>query len=48
MVLAGTWPWNSNANTGSLVPGNGILQQGPYAGQKPDADVVKLQATIAF
>jgi hypothetical protein len=48
MVLAGTWPWNSNANTGSLVPGNGILQQGPYAGQKPDMDVVKLQATIAF
>ncbi len=48
MVLAGTWPWDSNANTGSLVPGNGILQQGPYAGKVPDANVIKLQATIAF
>jgi hypothetical protein len=48
MVLAGTWPWNPNANTGALVPGNGILQQGPYAGKVPDANVIKLQATIAF
>jgi hypothetical protein len=49
MVLAGTWPWNQNANTGALVPGNGILQgQGPYAGKEPDANVIKLQATVAF
>jgi hypothetical protein len=48
MVLAGTWPWDSNANTGSIEPGAGITQQGSYAGKPPDANVIKLQATIAF
>jgi hypothetical protein len=43
MVLSGKWPWG-----GPLVAGSDILQEGPYAGQKPDEDVVKLQAEIAF
>jgi hypothetical protein len=43
MVLVGTWPWGT-----PLVAGSDILQGGPYTGQKPDEDVVKLQATIAF
>jgi hypothetical protein len=43
MTLAGTWPWGA-----PLVAGNNILQGGPYAGWKPDMDVIKLQATVAF
>ena len=43
MVLAGTSPWN-----GQLVAGSNVLQEGPYAGTKPDANVIKLQADIAF
>ena len=43
MVLAGTWPWGV-----PLVAGTDILQGGTYAGKKPDENVVKLQADIAF
>jgi hypothetical protein len=43
MTLNGTWPWGQ-----SLVAGSSVLQEGPYAGKKPDANVVKLQAEIAF
>jgi hypothetical protein len=43
MLLAGTWPWGA-----PLVAGSTVLQEGPYAQKKPDEDVVKLQATIAF
>ncbi len=43
MVLNGTWPWGA-----PLVAGNDIIQQGPYSGMKPDENVVKLQADIAF
>jgi hypothetical protein len=43
MVLKGTWPWGT-----PLVAGSDVLQGGPYAGKKPDEDVVKLQAEIAF
>ena len=43
MVLAGTWPWGTQ-----LVAGNDIIQHGPYAGQKPDMDVIKIQANVAF
>lgn len=43
MVLAGQWPWGA-----PLVAGNGIIQNNVYAGQKPDMDVIKLQATVAF
>jgi hypothetical protein len=43
MVLAGQAPWGE-----ALVAGNDVIQAGPYAGQKPDANVVKLQAEIAF
>ena len=43
MLLAGTWPWSA-----PLVAGSTVLQEGPYAGQKPDANVIKLQADIAF
>jgi hypothetical protein len=43
MVLAGKWPWGT-----PLVAGSDIIQGGPYADTKPDMDVVKLQASIAF
>ncbi len=43
MVLAGKWPWGT-----PLVAGSDIQQGGPYSGDKPDMDVVKLQASIAF
>jgi hypothetical protein len=43
MTLAGKWPWGT-----PLVQGNEILQGGPYAGQKPDMDVIKVQANVAF
>jgi hypothetical protein len=44
MVLAGTWPWGT-----PLVAGSDIIQgAGGYSGKKPDMDVVKLQATVAF
>jgi hypothetical protein len=43
MTLAGRWPWGT-----PLVAGSDIVQGGAYAGTKPDMDVVKLQATVAF
>jgi hypothetical protein len=43
MLLAGRWPWGT-----PLVAGSDIIQGGPYSGQKPDMDVVRLQATVAF
>jgi hypothetical protein len=43
MLLAGTWPWGE-----PLVAGSHIIQGGPYADQKPDMDVIKLQASVAF
>jgi len=43
MVLVGTWPWGT-----PLVAGSDILQGGPYTGTKPDEDVIKLQASVAF
>jgi hypothetical protein len=43
MLLAWKWPWGAQ-----LVAGSDILQGGPYAGQKPDMDVVKVQAEVAF
>jgi hypothetical protein len=43
MVLAGRWPWGNQ-----LVAGSDIIQGGPYAGSKPDQDVIKLQADIQF
>ena len=46
MVLAGNWPWGS-----PLVAGTDVLQNygnPSYFGKKPDENVVKLQATIAF
>jgi hypothetical protein len=43
MVLAGTWPWGV-----PLVAGADILQGGAYSGKKPDENVVKLQAEVAF
>ncbi|MGC4087948.1 MAG: hypothetical protein QM756_08635 [Polyangiaceae bacterium] len=43
MVLNGTWPWNT-----PLVAGSDILQGGPYSGSKPDMDVFKIQASVAF
>ncbi|MES1209194.1 MAG: hypothetical protein ABUS79_24920, partial [Pseudomonadota bacterium] len=43
MLLNGTWPWGQ-----PLVAGASVLQEGPYSGQKPDQNVLKLQAEIAF
>jgi hypothetical protein len=43
IVLNGPWPWGQ-----PLVVGSNVLQQGPYSGDTPDEDVVKLQADIAF
>lgn len=43
MVIAGKWPWGTQ-----LVAGSDITQGGPYTGKKPDMDVIKLQATVAF
>jgi hypothetical protein len=43
MQLAGTWPWGA-----PLVAGTDILQSGAYAHTRPDYNVVKIQAEIAF
>ncbi len=43
MLLHQQWPWGEE-----LVAGNSIIQSSPYAGLKPDANIVKLQATVAF
>jgi hypothetical protein len=43
MVLNGTGLWGQ-----PLVAGSSVLQEGPYSGMKPDQNVVKLQAEIAF
>jgi hypothetical protein len=43
MTLAGAWPWGT-----PLVAGSEIIQGGPYAGSKPDMDVVTLQADVKF
>jgi hypothetical protein len=43
MVLKGIWPWNT-----PLVAGTDVVQGGAYAFQKPDENVIKLQAQIAF
>ena len=43
MVIAGRWPWGQ-----SMVAGSQITQGGPYAGEKPDMDVIKVQANVAF
>ncbi len=43
MTLVGTWPWGT-----PLVPGSDLVQGSPYTGQKPDMDVLRIQATVAF
>jgi hypothetical protein len=43
MTLAGRWPWGT-----PLVAGSDIVQGGTFAGQKPDMDVVRLQASVLF
>ncbi|HEY2407939.1 MAG TPA: hypothetical protein VGI10_18150 [Polyangiaceae bacterium] len=44
MTLAGQWPWGQQ-----LIPGSDIVQgQTAAYSNKPDMDVVKLQATAAF
>jgi hypothetical protein len=43
MVLYGRWPWGT-----PLVVGTDVLQSKGYPGQKPDMDVIKLQASVAF
>jgi hypothetical protein len=43
MVLAAQWPWGT-----PIVAGSDIIQGGRYTGMKPDMDVFKIQATVAF
>jgi hypothetical protein len=43
MVLQGKWPWGQE-----LVAGSQYVQQGVYAGTKPDMDVIKIQASASF
>jgi hypothetical protein len=43
MVLAGTWPWNT-----PMVAGATVIQAYEYPKQKPDEDVIKLQAQVRF
>jgi hypothetical protein len=43
MVLAGTWPWGTN-----MVAGTSVVQAFEYPKQKPDEDVIKLQAQVRF
>jgi len=43
MTLAGRWAWGT-----PLIAGSDIVQGGTYAGHKPDMDVLRLQASIAF
>jgi hypothetical protein len=43
ILLNPIFPWQQ-----PLVPGASVLQEGPYSGKKPDTDVIKMQATIAF
>jgi hypothetical protein len=42
MVLAGRWPWGA-----ILVPGANFTQTS-YPGEKPDMDVIKIQASVSF
>ena len=49
MVLAGKWPGPDQGGGGwPLVAGTDVVQGGKYQGTKPDENVIKLQATIAF
>jgi len=43
MVLNGRWPWGM-----PLIAGSDVVQGGPYAGHKPDMDVIRVQASVAF
>jgi hypothetical protein len=43
VLLNATWPWGT-----SLVAGSSVIQEGPYSGMKPDANIIKLQSEIAF
>ncbi len=43
MTLVGRWPWGT-----PLVPGSDIVQTSRYDGQKPDMDVIRIQASVAF
>jgi hypothetical protein len=49
MVLAGNWPQPADGGSGwPLVAGTDVVQGGAYFGKKPDENVIKLQATVAF
>jgi hypothetical protein len=48
MVLAGKWQVLDGGGGWPLVAGTGVIQGGRYEGTKPDENVVKLQAQIAF
>ena len=48
MVLEGNWRTQDGGGGWPLVAGTGVTQNTKYAGAKPDEDVIKLQAEIAF
>ncbi len=43
MTLAATWPWGTD-----MIEGTRYYAQSPYTGQKPDMDVLRIQASVAF
>jgi hypothetical protein len=43
MVIAGKWPWGQD-----MIAGSRITQGGPYGGETPDMDVIKVQANVNF
>jgi hypothetical protein len=43
MVVVPKWPWGQY-----MIPGTRYTQAGPYAGEKPDMDVIKVQASVTF
>jgi hypothetical protein len=48
MVLAGNWQTQDGGGGWPLVAGAGVTQANKYAGAKPDQNIIKLQAEIAF
>jgi hypothetical protein len=43
MTVVPKWPWGQ-----FMIPGTRYTQAGPYAGETPDMDVVKVQASVTF
>jgi hypothetical protein len=48
MILAGNWQTQDGGGGWPLVAGAGVTQANKYASTKPDQNIIKLQAEIAF